>query len=58
MTKTREELIRCVGRELGMRRAAYPKWVKSGRMKQEDADHEIACMDELYKMLKEQQAQG
>jgi hypothetical protein len=44
--------IRCVGRELGMRRTVYPKFIASGRMKQDEADREIERMDAVYATLK------
>jgi hypothetical protein len=49
---TLDEMIRCAGRELGLRRAVYPKWVAQKRMDQADADFEIACMDAIYSYLK------
>lgn len=52
------DLLKSVGRELGMRKGAYPRRVQSRRMTQENADHEIACMDALYKMLKEMHEVG
>jgi hypothetical protein len=52
-TFTTEELIRCAGRELGLRRSTYPKWVRVGRLTQEAADREIALMDAIYARLKE-----
>jgi len=55
---TIKELKASIGRELGMRRRCYPKWVASGRMKQEQADHEIACMDELYKLISGMESGG
>lgn len=42
----------CVGRELGMRKGVYPKWVNSGRMTQEKADDEINTMSEIYEYFK------
>ncbi len=39
-----EDKLKCVKRELGMRRNVYLKWVASGRMKKEQADREIAVM--------------
>lgn len=51
------EQVRCVGREIGMRRATYPKWVKSGRMAQHEADRELAAMEAVYATLKGLQQQ-
>lgn len=44
--------IKAVGREIGLRRAVYPRQVASGRMKQADADDELAAMEAVYEMLK------
>jgi len=55
---TNEDKLKCVRRELAMRRNVYPKWVSSNRMKQEQADHEIAVMAtvvEDYEKLVEQE---
>ena len=43
---TREKLA-CVERELALRRSAYPKWVKAGRMKPHVASHEIRAMEAI-----------
>ena len=48
----------CIGRELGMRKSVYPKWVNSGRMKQETADTEINTMSEIYEYFKSLQAEN
>jgi hypothetical protein len=48
---TLDEQIACVRRELAMRINVYPKWVKSGRMKPETADHEINCMQSIHDRL-------
>lgn len=47
-----DDMIRCAGRELGIRRTVYPKFIASGRMKQDEADREIARMDAIYATLK------
>lgn len=47
-----KDQLACVGRELGMRKGTYPKWVASGRMSQDDADKELARIDAVYKTLK------
>ena len=46
---TNEEKLKCVKRELAMRRNAYPKWEASNRMKIEQADHEITVMEAVVK---------
>lgn len=48
--------IRCVGREIGLRIATYPKFVKAGRMTQEEADHELAAMHAVHETLKKLKA--
>ena len=40
--------IKCVERELAMRRRVYPNWVASKKMTQEKADHEIAAMEAVF----------
>lgn len=50
-----------VVREVEMRRRVYPGWVAKGRMKQEEADFQIAVMDEIgadYKRLATQDPAG
>jgi hypothetical protein len=39
-----DQQIASVRREIGMRERVYPGFVAKGRMKQEQADHEIAAM--------------
>lgn len=41
----------CVVREIGLRKSAYPKWVASGRLKQEEADRQLACMEAVLVTL-------
>lgn len=54
MTVTIDEMIRDAGRELGMRRANYPKWIAAGKfgLTQEKADQQLACADAIYALLK------
>ena len=49
---TIEEQIRCAERELEKRRAFYPKWVATGRMRPAKADYEIAAMEAVVHTLK------
>jgi len=51
---TMKELVACVGREVGLRRGVYPKWVATGRLSQDKANKEIAMMQEVYDRLKQQ----
>ena len=46
------EQIKCVEREIAMRRRVYPNWVASGKMKQEKADHEISAMEAVLYTLR------
>ena len=49
---TLKDQIKEIGRELGMRRSLYPKWVAAKRMPQDEADTRIAVMDSVYQTLK------
>jgi len=49
--KTIDEQIKSVQREIGMRQRVYPAWVKKGLMTQDQAAHEIACMEEVHRTL-------
>ncbi len=44
--------IKSIGRELGMRKAAYPGMVARQKIDQSTADREIAAMDAAYATLK------
>lgn len=48
---TLPEMIRSAERELSLRRRAYAGWVRQGRMRREDANHEIACMEGIIAEL-------
>lgn len=48
---TLQAQITCIRRELAMRKNVYPKWVMSGRMKAEAADHEISCLQAVLDTL-------
>lgn len=50
------EQIRCVEREVRLRRSAYVRWAASGRMKQAEADREIAAMEAVLDTLREVEA--
>lgn len=41
------EKLKCLEREIAMRRRVYPKWIASGKLKQEKADREIAIMEAI-----------
>lgn len=50
--KTLKDQLKSAGRELGIRRAKYPKLVESGKMSSSEVAHEIACMEAIYATLK------
>lgn len=52
MTVSLADQIKDVGREIGMRKAVYPKWIVSGKMSQDTADKQLAAMSEVYATLK------
>jgi len=43
--------ILLLSREIAMREKVYPKWVEQGRMKQDKAEQEIACMKAVQTTL-------
>ena len=45
---TTADKIKCLRREIAMRKNVYPKWIESGRMTQEAADREIAVMQAIH----------
>jgi len=48
---TAEDKLRCVEREIKMRKQVYPNRVLTGRMTQVQADREIACMEAIAQDL-------
>jgi len=47
-----ENAIKEVGREIGLRKNLYPKWIQSGRLTQQKADEQIENMSNAYEILK------
>lgn len=47
-----DDQIACLARELALRRNVYPKWVAKGKMRQEEADREIALMETALQSVK------
>ncbi len=43
--------IACVRREIALRERVYPRQIADGRMKQEEADRELARMKAVLDML-------
>lgn len=50
-TPTINDLVRCAAHELKLREACYPKWVASGRMKDDEAARELAMMRAILERL-------
>ena len=46
-----KEQKKIVSREIGMRKIAYPKWVESAKITQEDADYQTHGMQEVLRSL-------
>ena len=46
-TFTPHDKLKCVARELAMRRRAYPQFVARGKMTQAEADRELAVMQSV-----------
>ena len=51
MTVSLEDQIRCVKREIGMRKRVYPRWVESKKMTEAKAAEEIASMEAVLETL-------
>ena len=43
----RARKLKCIDRELGMRRRVYPGFVNRGKMSQQAADEEIAVLEAI-----------
>ena len=54
---TLDDQIRSVGREIGLRRSVYPRFVANKKLTQEKADYELACMEATYSTLKKLKAE-
>lgn len=48
---TKKELAECAHRELSYRQRLYPRWVTTGKIKQTEADLEIAKMTAIYRTI-------
>lgn len=51
-TVSLSDQIACIGRELGLRRAVYPRLIDQQRMSAFEAELEIARMEAAYATLK------
>jgi hypothetical protein len=52
--KTLADQIACAKRELALRRLVYRQRVAAKRMEQDEATHEIECMESIVKTLENQ----
>lgn len=50
-TVSLEEQIRCVMREIAMRKSAYPRFIEKRQLTQTKADNEIAAMEAVLATL-------
>ena len=48
-----EDQIKVAERELALRKNVYPKWVESGKMKQEEARHQLMGMEAIVMTLRD-----
>lgn len=46
------EQLACVERELKLRKRAYPRWVRDGRMPEASADREIRTMEAVAETVR------
>jgi len=44
---TAHDKLACAMRELALRKRNYPKWVEQGKLKADEAEHEIEVMHEI-----------
>lgn len=51
MSASLDEQLKCVEREISMRKRVYPRWVADGRMSSQKAEYEIATMNEVAESL-------
>jgi hypothetical protein len=46
------DAIRDLGREIGMRRNLYPKWIANRTIERDTAEFRLSCAEALYGFLK------
>jgi hypothetical protein len=51
---TLQDMLGCARRELHMRESVYPRWVASGKLKQEKADQELRLMRAIVAHFEDQ----
>ena len=52
MNITDDDRVKCIEREVILRRRVYPRFVQTGKMTQKKADQEIAVMESILNMMK------
>jgi hypothetical protein len=55
---TLADMLACIDRELKLRKAAYPRWVESGKISRSRADREIEVMAATREYIAAQIAAG
>lgn len=55
---TIDDQIASVKREISMRHRVYPRWVDTGKMRQDEADREIAAMNAVLATLQSVKEKG
>jgi hypothetical protein len=50
---TLQDMLGCARREVAMRESVYPRWVASGKLKQDKADLELRLMRGIVAHLEE-----
>lgn len=52
-----QDQIKCVAREVAMRKACYPKFISNGKMKPTEALHELTTMQAVLETLQDLHSQ-
>jgi hypothetical protein len=53
MKFTLDQQLAEVRREIEMRRRVYASWVRNGKMRQDAADRQIACMEAVHETVRQ-----
>jgi hypothetical protein len=56
MNYSAERKVRCINREIGMRKRLYPRFVEQRKITQEFADEEIAVLESIKADYEQEQA--
>jgi hypothetical protein len=52
MNVSLKQQIKCVEREIAMRKQVYPRWVNINKLSQQKADEELAAMEAVERSLR------